>query len=32
MQGVEADKAIRVEWRNVCRALSRHEEAHADHL
>lgn len=32
MQGVEADKAIRVEWRKVCRALSRREEAHPDHL
>lgn len=32
MQDVEADKAIRVEWRKVCRALSRREEAHPDHL
>ncbi|BCR85816.1 uncharacterized protein ACHE_21274A [Aspergillus chevalieri] len=32
MQGVEADRAIRVEWRKVCRALSRCEEAHPDHL
>lgn len=32
MQDVEADKAIRVEWRKVCRALSRCDEAHPDHL
>ncbi|BCR83544.1 uncharacterized protein ACHE_10946A [Aspergillus chevalieri] len=32
MQGVEADKAIRVEWRKMCRALGRREEAHPDHL
>lgn len=32
MQGVEADMAIRAEWRKVCRALSRREEARPDHL
>ncbi|KAE9371778.1 phosphoribosyl transferase domain protein [Stipitochalara longipes BDJ] len=32
MQDVEADKATRVDWRNVCRALGRREEAHPDHL
>lgn len=32
MQDVEADKAIRVEWRKVCRALARRKEAHPDHL
>ena len=32
MQGVEADNAIRVEWRKLCRTLSRHEEARPDHL
>lgn len=32
MQGVDVDKAIRVEWRKVCRALGRREEAHPDHL
>ncbi|ODM20085.1 hypothetical protein SI65_05071 [Aspergillus cristatus] len=32
MQGVEADKAIQAEWRKVCRSLSRHEEAHPNHL
>ena len=26
------DKAIRVEWRKVYRALGRREEAHPDHL
>ena len=29
---VEVDKAIRAEWRKVCRALGRREEAHPDHL
>jgi hypothetical protein len=32
MQDVDVDKAIRVEWRKVCRALGRREEAHPDHL
>lgn len=32
MQDVDVNKAIRVEWRKVCRALSRREEAHPDHL
>ena len=32
MQGAEADKAIRVEWRKVCRILSHCEEANPGHL
>ncbi|RYP85620.1 hypothetical protein DL770_005011 [Monosporascus sp. CRB-9-2] len=32
VQDVDEDKAIRVEWRKVCRALCRREEAHLDHL
>jgi adenine phosphoribosyltransferase len=32
MEDVDVDKAIRVEWRTVCRALGRREEAHPDHL
>jgi adenine phosphoribosyltransferase len=32
MQDVDVDKAIRVEWRKVCRALGRREEAYPDHL
>jgi hypothetical protein len=32
MQDVDMDKAIRVQWRKVCRALCRREEAHPDHL
>lgn len=32
MQDVDVDNAIRVEWRKVCRALGRCEEAHPDHL
>ncbi|KUI62847.1 Adenine phosphoribosyltransferase [Cytospora mali] len=32
MQDVDVDKATRLEWRKVCRALGRREEAHADHL
>lgn len=32
MQDVDVDKAIRVDWRKVCRALGRCEEAHPDHL
>ncbi|KAI3394257.1 hypothetical protein diail_2960 [Diaporthe ilicicola] len=29
---VDADKAIRAEWRNVCRALGRRDETDQDHL
>ena len=29
---VDVDKAIRVDWRKVCRALGRREEAHPNHL
>jgi len=32
MQDVDVDKAIRVEWHKVCRALGRREEVHPDHL
>lgn len=32
MRDVDVDKAIRVDWRKVCRALGRREEAHPDHL
>jgi adenine phosphoribosyltransferase len=32
MQDVDVDKAIRLDWRQVCRALGRREEAHLDHL
>ncbi|RYP49833.1 hypothetical protein DL768_004525 [Monosporascus sp. mg162] len=32
MQDVDEDKAIRIEWRKVCRALGRREETHLDHL
>ncbi|RDL36265.1 uncharacterized protein BP5553_06877 [Venustampulla echinocandica] len=32
MQAVDVDKAIRVKWRKVCRALGRREETHPDHL
>ena len=32
MQDVDVDKAIRVDWRKECRALSRREESHPDHL
>lgn len=32
MQDVDVDMAIRVEWRKVCRALGRREEAHPNHL
>lgn len=28
----DVDKAVRAEWRRVCRDLGRHEEAHRDHL
>ncbi len=32
MQDVDVDKAMRVEWRKVCRTLGRRDEAHPDHL
>lgn len=32
MQDVDEDKAMRVEWRKVCRTLGRRAEAHPDHL
>ena len=32
MQDVEQDKAIRVEWRKLCRALSRRDKGHPDYL
>ncbi|CAG8899878.1 unnamed protein product [Penicillium egyptiacum] len=32
IQDMEAAKAIRVEWRKVCRALGGREEAHPNHL
>ncbi|KAH8705063.1 phosphoribosyl transferase domain protein [Talaromyces proteolyticus] len=32
MQDVSADKAIRGEWRKLCRNLGSREEAHPDHL
>ncbi|OGM46813.1 phosphoribosyl transferase domain protein [Aspergillus bombycis] len=32
IQDTEANKAIRVEWRKVCRALGRREEAYPEHL
>jgi adenine phosphoribosyltransferase len=32
MQNMDVDKAVRVEWRKVCRALGRREEAHPNHL
>ncbi|KAI4157633.1 MAG: hypothetical protein LQ342_008135 [Letrouitia transgressa] len=32
MQDVDVDKAIRVDWRKVCRALGRCEKAHPDQL
>lgn len=32
VQDMEADKAIRVEWRKVCRALGRREESLPDYL
>ena len=32
MQDVDVDKAIRVDWREVCRALARREKAHPDQL
>ena len=32
MRDVDVDNAIRVDWRNVCRALGRREKAHPDQL
>ena len=32
MRDAEQDKAIRVEWRKLCRALSRRDKGHQDHL
>jgi hypothetical protein len=32
LQDIDVDMAIRVEWRKVCRALSRREKAHLNHL
>lgn len=32
MQDVDVDKAVRVAWRKMCRALGRREEVHPDHL
>ncbi|KUI74568.1 Adenine phosphoribosyltransferase [Cytospora mali] len=32
MQDVDVDKAARLEWRKVCRALGRREGAHPDHI
>ena len=32
MQDVNVDKAIRTDWRKVCRALGRREKAHPEHL
>jgi adenine phosphoribosyltransferase len=32
MQDVDVDKALRIDWRKVCRALGRREEAYPDHL
>ena len=32
MQDVDMDKTIRADWRKVCRALGRCEEAHPNHL
>jgi len=32
MQDTNADKAVRTEWREVCRALGNREEAHPDQL
>ena len=32
MQDVDVDKAMRLDWREVCRALGRREEAHPDQL
>lgn len=32
LQNVDVNKAIRVDWRKMCRALGRREEVHPDHL
>ncbi|KAF4510099.1 hypothetical protein G6O67_002017 [Ophiocordyceps sinensis] len=32
VQDGDADRAVQVEWRRVCRELGRREEAHPDHL
>ena len=32
IQNVDAHKAVQVEWRKICRALGRREEAHPDYL
>ncbi|KAF2798697.1 hypothetical protein K505DRAFT_405029 [Melanomma pulvis-pyrius CBS 109.77] len=32
MQNGDVDKAVRADWREVCRALGRREEAHQGHL
>ncbi|KAF2469596.1 phosphoribosyl transferase domain protein [Lindgomyces ingoldianus] len=32
MQDADVDKAIRLDWRNVCRTLGRREETYPDHL
>ncbi|KAH9990894.1 hypothetical protein F4779DRAFT_249814 [Xylariaceae sp. FL0662B] len=32
MQNVDVDKAIRVEWRKVCRSLGHRDEAHPNYL
>lgn len=32
LQEVDRDRAIRVKWRKVCRALGRYDEAYPDHL
>jgi adenine phosphoribosyltransferase len=32
MQDVNVDKAIRDDWRKMCRTLGRHEEAHPNHI
>ena len=32
MQDMDVDKAIRADWREVCRALGRREDAHPNHL
>ncbi|KFA51264.1 hypothetical protein S40293_04412 [Stachybotrys chartarum IBT 40293] len=32
MQDKDTDRAIRVEWRNLCHALGRRDGAHPDHL
>ena len=32
MQDVDANKAVQLEWRKICRTLGRREDAHPDHL